>query len=72
MNKLFVVIIARIFFAFSGQEYVFSCLGTDVLDNAFKGYNACVFAYGQTGTALCYVFMSFISNALSNVHNQIS
>lgn len=28
---------------------VFEALGTDILDNAFEGYNACIFAYGQTG-----------------------
>ena len=32
-----------------GQEKVYRCLGTDVLTNAFEGYNACLFAYGQTG-----------------------
>lgn len=32
-----------------GQEAVFNHLGADVLDNAFQGYNACIFAYGQTG-----------------------
>ena len=34
---------------FAGQEQVFQCLGHDILDNAFQGYNACIFAYGQTG-----------------------
>ena len=33
----------------SDQELVFESLGTDVLENAFSGYNACIFAYGQTG-----------------------
>ena len=27
-------------------------LGTDVLANAMNGYNACIFAYGQTGASL--------------------
>ena len=31
------------------QEKVFAALGVDVLDSAFEGYNACIFAYGQTG-----------------------
>ncbi|VDM75002.1 unnamed protein product, partial [Strongylus vulgaris] len=30
------------------QEEVFNCLGSGVLENAFSGYNACIFAYGQT------------------------
>ena len=29
---------------------VFDALGRDILENAFEGYNACIFAYGQTGT----------------------
>lgn len=36
-------------FFYIGQEKVYKCLGTDVLTNAFEGYNACLFAYGQTG-----------------------
>lgn len=35
---------------FASQEIVFDALGRDILDNAFQGYNACIFAYGQTGT----------------------
>lgn len=34
---------------FASQETVFDCVGRDILDNAFQGYNACIFAYGQTG-----------------------
>ena len=34
---------------FSGQQDVFNCLGKDILGRAFEGYNACTFAYGQTG-----------------------
>lgn len=34
---------------FASQEVVFNNLGRDILDNAFQGYNACIFAYGQTG-----------------------
>uniref|UniRef100_A0A8C5BDL8 Kinesin motor domain-containing protein n=1 Tax=Gadus morhua TaxID=8049 RepID=A0A8C5BDL8_GADMO len=33
---------------FAGQEVVFQCLGESLLHNAFLGYNACIFAYGQT------------------------
>lgn len=36
---------------FASQEIVFDALGRDILDNAFQGYNACIFAYGQTGTS---------------------
>ncbi len=34
---------------FVDQLTVFRDLGTDVLNNVFEGYNACIFAYGQTG-----------------------
>ena len=33
----------------TGQEAVFNSLGRDILGRAFEGYNACIFAYGQTG-----------------------
>lgn len=42
--NLFVLII--------GQDDVFKCLGENILQNAFEGYNACIFAYGQTGKHL--------------------
>ena len=29
-------------------------MGIDVLENAFNGYNACIFAYGQTGNFFLY------------------
>ena len=34
---------------YTDQEQVFQALGMDILQNAFEGYNACIFAYGQTG-----------------------
>ena len=36
---------------------VFEDLGTDVLQAAFEGYNACIFAYGQTGAGKSYSMM---------------
>ncbi|XP_028417859.1 kinesin-like protein KIF16B [Dendronephthya gigantea] len=42
---------------FTSQEQVFQDLGTKVLDAAFEGYNACVFAYGQTGAGKTYTMM---------------
>ena len=36
---------------------VFSDLGMDVIDSAFQGYNACIFAYGQTGAGKSYTMM---------------
>jgi hypothetical protein len=36
---------------------VFKDLGIDVLNSAFEGYNACIFAYGQTGAGKSYSMM---------------
>ena len=36
---------------FATQRVVFDDLGKDVLENAWAGYNVCLFAYGQTGNA---------------------
>ena len=35
---------------YADQRTVFDNLGASVLDNAFKGFNCSLFAYGQTGT----------------------
>lgn len=42
---------------FTNQSQVFSDLGMDVIDSAFQGYNACIFAYGQTGAGKSYTMM---------------
>ena len=44
---------------FAGQEDVFSDLGRPLLDNAFQGYNNCIFAYGQTGSGKSYSMMGY-------------
>lgn len=36
---------------------MFEDLGTDVIKSAFEGYNACIFAYGQTGAGKSYSMM---------------
>jgi len=41
----------------AGQEKLFEYLGQEILDRAFEGYNACIFAYGQTG--LLYLCLGF-------------
>ncbi|MEQ2164704.1 Kinesin-like protein kif16b [Goodea atripinnis] len=43
--------------SFVSQEKVFRDLGCDVLKAAFEGYNACVFAYGQTSSGKSYTMM---------------
>lgn len=44
---------------FAGQEDLFSDLGAPLLDNAFGGYNNCIFAYGQTGSGKSYSMMGY-------------
>ncbi|XP_019725895.1 kinesin-like protein KIF16B, partial [Hippocampus comes] len=43
--------------SFASQEKVFNDLGDDVLKAAFEGFNACVFASGQTGSGKSYTMM---------------
>ena len=33
-----------------GQELIFEKLGAEIVKHACEGYNACIFAYGQTGS----------------------
>ncbi|OTB16490.1 hypothetical protein K445DRAFT_58753 [Daldinia sp. EC12] len=44
---------------YAGQENLHSDLGKPLLDNAFQGYNNCIFAYGQTGSGKSYSMMGY-------------
>ena len=44
---------------FAGQDDLFGDLGKPLLDNAFQGYNNCIFAYGQTGSGKSYSMMGY-------------
>ncbi|KAB8356678.1 hypothetical protein FH972_024254 [Carpinus fangiana] len=44
---------------YAGQEALFKDLGLPLLDNAFAGYNNCIFAYGQTGSGKSYSMMGY-------------
>ena len=44
---------------YAGQDNVFTDLGVPLLDNAFQGYNNCIFAYGQTGSGKTYSMMGY-------------
>ena len=46
---------------------IFNELGTDVMDAAFTGYNACVFAYGQTGAGKTYTMMGTSVSCALNI-----
>ena len=37
-----------------GQDEVHDCIGKRMLQEAFNGYNVCLFAYGQTGSGKTY------------------
>ncbi|PFH37453.1 putative Chromosome-associated kinesin KLP1 [Besnoitia besnoiti] len=47
---------------YADQEKVFNDIGKDVLNNAFEGYNACLFAYGQTGAGKSYSMVGYGAN----------
>ena len=51
----------------AGQEHVFDAMGTGVLQNSFEGYNACIFAYGQTGARRPHVGSILMRNRLWKV-----
>ena len=57
-----------LFFCFQ----VFKTLGTDVVKSAFEGYNACVFAYWQTGSGKSYTMMGDSVRCLTLCGKQIS
>ncbi|KAK5092025.1 hypothetical protein LTR70_007892 [Exophiala xenobiotica] len=44
---------------YAGQDTLFADLGDPLLDNAFQGYNNCIFAYGQTGSGKSYSMMGY-------------
>lgn len=44
---------------YAGQDNLFDDLGSPLLDNAFQGYNNCIFAYGQTGSGKSYSMMGY-------------
>merc|ERR1719443_2524027 len=44
---------------FANQDAVFADIGTVILENALKGFNGCLFAYGQTGAGKSYSVMGF-------------
>lgn len=45
--------------SYAGQSNLFTDLGLPLLDNAFQGYNNCIFAYGQTGSGKSYSMMGY-------------
>lgn len=37
-------------------------MGKEILDNAWEGYNCCLFAYGQTGSGKSYSMVGYGAN----------
>ena len=48
---------------YAGQDNLHDDLGKPLLDNAFQGYNNCIFAYGQTGSGKSYSMMGYGAEA---------
>lgn len=44
---------------YAEQHHLHEDLGKPLLDNAFQGYNNCIFAYGQTGSGKSYSMMGY-------------
>lgn len=44
---------------YAEQDHLHTDLGKPLLDNAFQGYNNCIFAYGQTGSGKSYSMMGY-------------
>ncbi|KAI4490975.1 hypothetical protein M0802_010551 [Mischocyttarus mexicanus] len=52
----------------ASQEVIFNTMALPLIQNAFEGYNVCLFAYGQTGSGKSYSMMgieSFQENSMS-------
>ena len=43
----------------ASNDTVYNDLGEGVLENAWKGFNCCLFAYGQTGAGKSYSMMGY-------------
>ena len=44
------------------QQFIYECLGRQILDNAWEGYHCCLFAYGQTGSGKSYSMIGYGKN----------
>ena len=56
---------------FAGQSNVFDDLGKPLLDNAFQGYNNCIFAYGQTSSGKTYTMMGITEYTVADIFDYI-
>ena len=47
---------------YADQQAVYDSLGAQVLENAWAGFNCCLFAYGQTGSGKSYSIVGYEAN----------
>lgn len=47
---------------YADQNKVMKDFGIPLIDNAFEGYNVCMFAYGQTGSGKSYSIVGYPGN----------
>ena len=47
---------------YADQQAVYDSLGAQVLENAWAGFNCCLFAYGQTGSGKSYSVVGYGEN----------
>lgn len=47
---------------YADQRKVYELVGTQILTNAWQGYNCCLFAYGQTGAGKSYSMVGYKPN----------
>jgi len=47
---------------YADQRLVYDVLGKEILDNAWEGFNCCLFAYGQTGSGKSYSMVGYGAN----------
>ena len=50
------------FSKYADQMKVFNDLGVEMIENAFLGFNTCIFAYGQTGSGKSYSIAGYGEN----------
>ena len=51
------------------QEDIYKDIGYKVVNNAFKGYNSCIFAYGQTGCFAAGTPIMMFDRSIKNVED---
>lgn len=47
---------------YADQKMVFDLVGREILNDAWQGYNVCLFAYGQTGSGKSYSMVGYGAN----------